>query len=248
MNFRRLLLTLIAVSLVTTSFGQIDTYISSKRHDMKRWIAIDSLHRKIEFLTDSIKNLDSIKVVLEIKQYNILDINGDGHLDAFYKGLPGQPSGFMINNDYNLEMEYEVTEPIINIGREKPWSPINFQTLVKNSSSENEVKYYTPIFRDGKLTYEVEYTLLFHPSLNLINENVPPVGFEILRIPELHWGASSETTNIIKMYKGGDRGFAVASSADSNRRIWWLVLMDEGNQRYRVGWMLRKNLKQLPRR
>jgi hypothetical protein len=238
---------ILGIFAFTNSFSQINIYLASKDFNLNQWVAIDSLHRKIEFLTDSIKNLDSIKVVLEIKQYNILDINSDGYLDVFYKGLPGQKSGFMINTDYELEMEYEVSESIINIGRAKPWNPINFQTLIKKNNSENEVKYYIPVFRNGKLTYEVENTLLFHPNLVLINENVPPVGFEILQIPELRWAATSEATNVIKMYKGGDRGFAVASSADSNRRIWWLVLMDEGSQTYRVGWMLRKNLKQLPR-
>jgi len=246
MTRKFILATIFCVFSLNVAKSQIDYYINNQDFDWSRWIAIDSLQHKIAFLTDSIKNLDSLTVILNIKTYNIMDVDGEDGLDAVVR-TPGKTS-FYVNKNDNLELEYETTERIISLGRSKPWSPVNFQTLVPVDGKANALKTYIPITEGEKLNYSLESTLLIHPQLTLINENIPPVGFEILRVPELHWAPNSVSSNVIKLYDQGTKGFAVASSSDETNRVWWLVLISEGKQTYRVGWMLRKNLKQLPRR
>ncbi len=245
----RLPLFIIIVVFITTSAqSQITSLVNNKDFKWGSWESIKFPKQKAKFLTDSIKGLDSAFVVSNLSKYKVIDVDGNDTLDVIYKGFDASgdyQTTLYLNINGIFKEVFDVKEEIINVSRRKPWRAIEFQTSEPNNTDHKLIRSYHPGLLNGKLTYVLENTLLMHNDLKLIIENIPPLQFEIMKVPQLHWTPNSTSSNVIKLYKRGVKGHAVASTSDATARSWWLVLIKEGKHLFRVGWMLRQNLKPL---
>jgi len=228
--------------------SQITSLVNNRDFKWEAWESIKFPKQKVQYLTDSIGGLDSLVVVANLPKYKVIDINGNGTLDVIYKGFDASgafQTTLYLNINGIFKKIIDLKEEIINISRSKPWMPIEFQTTQPYNDDHRLIRSYHPGLLNGQLTYVLENTLSMHNDLKLIIENIPPLQFMIMKVPQLHWTPNSTTDNIIKLYKKGVRGYAVASTSDATARSWWLVLIKEGEYLFQVGWMLRQNLKPL---
>ena len=239
---------IVFIFINTTAQSQINSLVNNQDFKWGAWESIKFPKQKLQYLTDSISGLDSISVIHNLHNYKVVDINGNGTLDVIYKGHDASgafQTTLYLNTNGAFKKIIDLKEEIINISRSKPWMPIKFQTTEPNNDNHRLIRSYHPGLLNGQLTYVLENTLSMHNNLKLINENIPPLQFMIMKVPQLHWTPNSTTDNIIKLYKKGVRGYAVASTSDATARSWWLVLIKEGEYLFQVGWMLRQNLKPL---
>lgn len=246
---KRLALFIIVFIIINiTAQSQITSLVNNQDFKWGAWESIRFPKQKLQYLTDSISGLDSISVINNLHKYKVVDISGNGTLDVIYKGFDGSgafQTTLYLNINGDFKKIIDLNEEIINISRSKPWMPIEFQTTEPYHDDHRLIRSYHSGLLNGRLTYVLENTLSMHNDLKLIIENIPPLQFLIMKVPQLHWTPNSTTDNIIKLYKKGVRGYAVASTSDVTARSWWLVLIKEGEYLYQVGWMLRQNLKPL---
>ena len=141
-------------------------------------------------------------------------------------------------------MVFNSSEKLVYVNKPRPWYPLTINTLVE-SKNGNAFKIYKPKFEEEVLSYAIHSIFLLHPELEIQKENLPPVEVEFTNVPELHWSPDAQQSNLIKSYRIGQRGFAVASTQARFEYNWWQVIIPEGNNTFRIGWMRKAYLKRI---
>ncbi len=179
------------------------------------------------------------------EDFKVIRIDSDSLPDIIRINPGGSPgTEIWINDAGTASKIFDSPEKLVYINKSRPWYPLTINTLVEGDE-ENLFKVYEPKYAAQKLSYEIHSVFLLHPQLEIQKENLPPVEVEFTNVPELHWSPDAQESNLIKTYSIGQRGFAVASTQARFEYNWWLVIIPEGQNTYRIGWMRKAYLKRI---
>jgi len=238
---KNLIFSSIAFLALASGNAQIKDLLNSKDFLWNEWEVITGSKEKSDFF-------DSLQFTPEgdLTNYKIVDIDGDGVADIIYSA----PNQVKVHQYHNNEFKtvIDVDEELITLSRSKPWNPINVLTKDADccESGNYALKNYQPGFENGDLIYIAENEIIINNGMELIHENLPPFKFRIRAVPELRTSPDSIAhNNVIKIYKIGDVGFALASKRGSGNQTWWMVLIPEDKHQFRAGWMRSKFLKRV---
>ena len=238
---KNLILGSIAFLVFASGNAQIKDLLNSKDFLWSEWEMIPGTKEKSDFF-------DSLQFTPEgdIKNYRIIDVDGDGVADIMYSA----PNVVKIHQYHNNEFRtvLDVDEELITLIGNKPWNPVNVLTKDLDCCETNNyaLKNYQPGFENGNLVYFAENEIIISNGMELIRENLPPFKFRIRAVPELRTSPDSLAhNNVIKTYKINDVGFALASKRGGGNQTWWMVLIPEDKHQFRAGWMRSKFLKRI---
>lgn len=228
-----------------STHAQISNYL---KKDTFNWYLWDKVRNKYDkyILVDSLNKQFNLGLIDcnedNFEQFKFIDFNSDGRNDLIFIGPSGNNNNsktiFFLNKGNAFKKLFHLDGELIYVERSKPWSPISFE-LIRNTGNENlEIETYVHAFIDGKLEYRTTGTYIIKENMKLIGENVPPrpfqmpkAGLTILTHPDPYHGKP------IKKYYKGHIGFVIASNLNRSGNIWWLVMLQEENNKYRIGWV-----------
>jgi len=238
---------LIMAGLGINARAQVDNFINNRNFDWTKWEQVNPGSERQAFLSQLSEKINGNQNDEAGGNYYLVDINGDQVADAiFTNNNDKKPKTiFYLNIGSDFEVILELKEKIINIGRNKPWNPINFQTATNYGQNNKMLRSYTFSFKDGDLSFNLQNAILVDNNLFLINENLPPFSFELIENTELQLSPRNIDGNIIGNFSKGEKGFAIASAGNKADQTWWLVMIKVDKNVYRLGWMLRQNLRSL---
>jgi len=244
---KKLCIILSGICLTLTANAQVDNFINNRNFDWSKWETNKPGFEKENYIEGLREQLSLQNAGLSDDNFHLIDINGDQIADLIFTDDKdsGPQTVFYLRNGSGFETVLSLNEEVINIGRNKPWNPINFQTALNYGQDAKIIRSYTFSFSDGLLSFNLQNAMLVDDKLLLINENLPPFTFELVSDTELRLSPGIMDSNIISSFGKHERGFAIASASDQSDQTWWLVMIKVDNNVYRVGWMLRQNLRSL---
>ena len=171
----------------------------------------------------------------------IVDVDGNGIQDIFYV----EPGAFKlyINKNDTLHMVCSENQQIEELSRNWPDAPLIFKTSDYSccDGKEWEFNYFQFFIDNHVLSYRIYRTEIIAQGTKDLFHNMPPTQIKIgSSTADLVLGPGS--TQTIKSYITGARGYAVASMKDDTGTLWWKVFIKENDYKLRVGWMERNKL------
>ncbi|MEM7551896.1 MAG: hypothetical protein AAF363_19600 [Bacteroidota bacterium] len=218
------------------------------------WDQVRNKYHKIALL-DSINKTYKLNLYEATEEnhqdFKFIDLNADQLTDLAFIDKRSETSPktvFFLNALNHYEKLLELNGELIYVNRQRPWSPVSFELIKSENghSKEEVIETYAYVFKDGTLAYEITGQYLIRKKMKLIKENIPPRLFEVpakgvlIRThPDPHHGQK------IKKYSEGKTGYAIASQLNKSGNIWWLVMLKEESEKFRLGWMNSSDLKEL---
>jgi len=222
-----------------SSFAQISDYLLSGSFDWSYWEAFKSDQEKASFISKS-----DLGGSVNSTNSKVVDINGD-ELPDIINTPSANKTILYLNTGSGFKTLLDVDQTLLMVGRPKPWAYVYLLTKDPNCCGDGyySINYLRPGFdADGELRYFFEQEIEVKNDLELINENLPPFRFEAKSDVVLKFSADPSASDIQKC-PTGETGFAVASKKGADDKIWWLVLLPDGDQKLKAGWLPSEELK-----
>lgn len=239
MRFKVLLLILALLGTGKNTYAQISDYLLSNSFDWSYWEVFKSDQEKASFLSNS-----DLGSSVNSANSRVVDINGDELPDVI--NTPSENKIILyLNNGSGFDTILDVDQTLLMIGRPKPWTYVYLLTKDSNCCGGDyySLNYFKPGFdNNGNFEFYSDQSVEVKNDLELINENLPPFRFEAKTDVSLMSSADPSGASI-QSIATGDTGFAVASKKGSDGKIWWLVLIPDGEKKLKAGWLLSEGLK-----
>lgn len=236
-----ILLSLLANSLIAQNL--ID--YSIEEVNWKQWDILDGNNQeKLEFVRNYIVEKRSTDVASNSfvpADAKIMDIDGDGLSDMLY--VDAGTFWIYLNKNDSLNIVDSFKEQITRLSKSWPDAPINFTTVDLNccEAGEWEYNYYQFFIEDSKFNYRTYRTEIIRQGTKDLFRNMPPTQIRVAA-SSADMVLEPGSSEIIKTYKPGRTGYALASIKDDNGRLWWKVFIKEPDYKLRVGWMEKNKL------
>jgi hypothetical protein len=227
---------LIAQNLIDYSIEEVD---------WKKWDALDGNNQaKLDFVGNYFvekRGEDGAPNSFVPADAKIMDLDGDGISDMLY--VDAGTFWVYLNKNDSLKIIHAFNEQITGLLKSWPDAPINITTVDFNCCEvgEWEINYYQFLIEDSNFHYKTYRTEILRQGTKDLFRNMPPTQVKV--------AASSAdivcepgSSEIIKTYKTGRTGYAIASIKDENGRLWWKVYIKEPSYKLRVGWMEKNKL------